>query len=156
MSNDNNVTTVDTPNPDDDGLTHIRLSPNAKTDLGRMLHIGANRPFNDPEYGQFASIAAFWQWYTNGRSDALRDIHHSNMIRSSMYSSRYVAGAEEETMKVLQRSILNNPQLKQAVQTNELPFISYDVVDFKKGKRIVYVSTVIGWYDTAINNLCEQ
>tara|TARA_B100000700_G_scaffold208593_1_gene229242 strand:- start:1197 stop:1676 length:480 start_codon:yes stop_codon:yes gene_type:complete len=151
-----NVNNVERPNPEEDGVTHIRLAPGAKTELGRLLHMGAHRPFTDPEYGQFASITAFWCWYTCNRSDALREIHHSNMIRASTYSNNYVQGAEEKTREVLRRSIENDPKLKAALENNTLPFISYDVVNFpKRGQdsNIVYVSTNIAWYDTTLNEL---
>lgn len=154
MMSDFKVNEIERPNPDEDGVTHIRLAPNAKTELGRLLHMGANRPFNDSEYGQFASITAFWCWFTCNRSDVLRDIHHSNMIRASTYSNNYVPGVEEKTMDVLKRSIENDPALKKAIEDNDLPFITYDVVDFpKRGEdsRIVYVSTNIAWYDNTLN-----
>lgn len=143
--------------PTQDGIDHIWLSPEGQTPLGRALYIGAHRPFVDPVYGRFASIIAFWIWYDSGRQDGLRDIHHDNMIRSSMTGLSNLPGNRAEVIEVLRRSVYADPALSQALIDSTLPFRSYEVIKFEgRDQPTVYPLNDREWYVSALESLRNE
>lgn len=143
--------------PENDGVTHIWLSNEGNTNLGRSLYIGAKRPFVDPVYGQFDSIIAFLVWYDNGRRDSLREIHHDVMIRSSMAGMTSTTQALSETVEVLKRSILSDPLLREELKQSTLPFATYEYVRFgARSEPSVYPLTDREWYAAAIEDVRRQ
>lgn len=143
--------------PLQDGVTHIWLSPEGNTNLGRALYIGAHRPFVDPVYGRFASIIAFWTWYDSGRQEGLRDIHQDNMIRSSMSGIGDLPGNRAEVMEVLKRSILNDKVLSDALRASSLPFLTYEVINFQgREGPTVYPLHDREWYVVAIEAVRKE
>lgn len=143
--------------PTQDGVDHIWLSPEGQTYLGRALYIGAHRPFVDPVHGQFASLIAFWIWYDSGRYDGLRDIHHDNMIRSSMAGISNLPGNRAEVIDVLKRSVLNDSALSQALKESTLPFKAYEVIKFEgRQEATIYPLHDREWYVSAIEDLRSE
>jgi hypothetical protein len=114
-----------------DGVTHICVGPNGKTTLGRLLYIGAHRPFVDPQYGFFASVIAFWVWYDSGRHDSLREIHHDTMIRSSLSGLPDIPGNRQEVMGVLNRSIKQDTTLATQLAQSTLPLVAYETIEYE-------------------------
>lgn len=140
--------------PDSDGETHIWLSHEGKTFLGRSLYIGARRPFVDPTFGAFESIFAFLVWYDNGQRDSLRDIHHDVMIRSSMAGMYSSTRALSETIEVLRRSILSDQELRTELAQSTLPFATYEYIKLTgRETGSTYPLKSREWYVNAIESL---
>lgn len=55
-----------TPDPAQDGITHINIYSQGKTELGRLLSNFAHTPFEHTEYGKFASVEGLWYWLLTG------------------------------------------------------------------------------------------
>ena len=62
-----------TPNPAEDGTTHINVYSKGATLLGRLLSNFARTPVLLPEHGYFASIEGYWYWL-QVRDDKLRHV----------------------------------------------------------------------------------
>lgn len=143
--------------PNNDGIDHIWLSSEAKTELGRMLYIGANRPFVDPKWGPFDSVYAFWVWHDGGKLDSLRSLHHDNMIRSSLAGMNTGPGAWSEVIEVLKRSVYQDAQLTEALRQSTLPFVVYDKLQFQgRDEPTIYPLTDREWYVRAVEDLRRE
>lgn len=137
-----------------DGITHLCVGPNGKTPLGRLLHIGAHRPFVDPQCGFFASIVAFWVWFDSGRNDALREIHHGNMIRSSMCGLPDLAGNRQEVIQVLKRSIVQDVALADQLSKTTLPLLTYETIAYEgRSEPVSYPLPDREWYTGALEQI---
>mgnify|MGYP005811490687 CR=1 FL=1 len=140
--------------PINDGVDHIWLSPKGRTALGQKLFIGAHRRFLDPTHGWFSSIMAFWLWFDSGRVEGLRDIHHENMLRSSMFGLKDTPGNRTEVCRVLRASILNDPQLCDLLRTSTLPFAAYEVVKYPlRNEDVIYPLLDREWYVNALEDI---
>lgn len=65
-----------------DGMDHINVWNNGKTDLGRMLSMEYEHRISVPVYGKFASVFALWVYLTTkGHSDELRTMPE-HMLRA--------------------------------------------------------------------------
>lgn len=60
--------------PKDDGVTHINIYSQGKTDLGKALSNFSHHPFCHPEHGLFASVEGYWYWLTR-QDDDLRHLY---------------------------------------------------------------------------------
>jgi hypothetical protein len=142
-------------NPVNDGVDHIWLSPKGRTFLGQQLGIGAHRPFVDPEYGRFESIYAFWLWYESNRVDVLRNVHHRNMILSSITGLSDLPGSRAEVALVAKRSILNDPTMLREMRGSELPFACYEVINFtdRDPESTIYPLPDREWYVRALEEV---
>lgn len=52
--------------PSQDGITHINIYSEGKTELGRRLTNFSKNDFVHPVYGWFQSMEAFWYWCATG------------------------------------------------------------------------------------------
>jgi hypothetical protein len=137
-----------------DGVGHINVAPNGKTELGRLLYIGALRPFVDPQYGYFASIVAFWVWYDSGQNDSLREIHHDNMIRSSFSGLPDLPGNRAEVIEVLKRSIDQDPKALALLENSSLPLVCYETINYEgRAHPVSYELTDREWYVNALETI---
>lgn len=137
-----------------DGVTHICVGPNGKTSLGRLLYIGAHRPFVDPQYGFFASVIAFWVWHDSGKNDSLREIHHDNMIRSSLSGLPDLPGNRQEVLAVLRRSIEQDATLSDLLANSELPLMAYETIEYEgRAAPVSYPLPDREWYVRALEEI---
>lgn len=112
------------PNPYGDGVDHINVNIEAKTELGRMLSHFYYSPFVHPMYGNFTSIESFWQW--------IKSVERPESIRTMS-----AASAKKEGRGLLKRKvpqfyeviadanylrIVQNPEIYEALMLSELPF----------------------------------
>lgn len=140
-----------------DGVSHICVGPDGKTELGRLLYIGAHRPFVDPQYGFFASVVAFWVWYDSGKNDALRSIHHDDMIRSSFSGLPDRQGNRQEVIQVLRRSILQDDHLSTLLKQSDQPMMAYEVIDYSgRDRPMVYPLPDREWYVRALEDIRRE
>jgi hypothetical protein len=59
--------------PNEDGITHINVYSQAKTELGRFLSNFAHSPVNTPD-GHFESLEGYWYWLKT-YDDYLRELY---------------------------------------------------------------------------------
>lgn len=109
-------------------LEHIWLSPCSQYREGRLLHIGALVPFDDPHFGRFASLYAFWYWFAINREEHLRSLHTSELVKTPVQNMPTDPVTIDTLVEVNERRIVNTPQLFEALMSSTLPFKAYDVL----------------------------
>lgn len=138
--------------PSCDGKTHIRISPMAATDLGKKLSIGAKVDIIHPHHGYFASLLAFWVWINEGGMvDSVRNIHQSNLIRTTLSLVRNKDIGKEDVISMLYHWIDNSPDIRQQLCKTTLPFVAYDFLRLGPDNYHVIQRPDLQWYVDALN-----
>lgn len=113
--------------PEDDGITHINVYSQGKTQLGQLLSNFAYTPFTHPEHGSFLCIEGWWYWIMTG-DEALRKTNgfKSKQLGKTLQVVRKHPTPEELRVayiaKLEQHSII-----KKLLQENTLPLAHYYV-----------------------------
>lgn len=120
---DNNTSDVD-------GIHHINIWNNGKTELGRMLYQTANALFSHPEFGHFASVLGFWQWLIEKEpDDELRRKYNGQvkkyLARRGPRATRFINDKEAIFFAVNWMKIEQNQEIKEALINSTLPFKEY-------------------------------
>lgn len=119
--------------PLNDGVDHINVYSNGRTELGRQLSNLAHMPFVHPRYGKFASVEGFWHWVSTGMEhDILRSLHGLEALRKGRtYPMVMIDNFEEIIKSGIEAKINSYPLLKMGLITKKLPLAHYFVF---KGK----------------------
>lgn len=143
---------------ENEGESHIRLSHDSKHHLGRMLYIGAHRPFNDSVHGKFQSIAGFCMWYVSSNPmEIMRSIHHDNMVHSSTDGiSKMGVDGQQEVYRVLKESIVRDPRLVKELISTTAPFASYGVLEQPHLEAKTYDTPWFNWYASIITRIRDE
>jgi hypothetical protein len=64
---------VETLNPDEDGVTHVNIYSQGKTEIGRFLSNFAAVPFDTVEDGSFKSVEGYWYWLCTPETESRRE-----------------------------------------------------------------------------------
>ena len=124
------ATVSDNNTSDVDGIHHINIWNNGKTELGRMLYQTANAPFSHPEFGHFASVLGFWQWLIEKNpDDELRRKYNGQikkyLSRRGDRPTRFIANKEDIFFAINWMKIEQNQKIKEALLASTLPFKEY-------------------------------
>lgn len=120
-------------NPDEDGVTHINIYSQARTELGRLLSNFAYSPFVFEPYGTFASGEGFWYWYLTGQQhNELKNLHG---FQAKSAGRKYrndrldVLGLTAEDLEIMEQMLVlkvaHNPNIAKLLQESTLPFCHY-------------------------------
>jgi len=140
-----------------DSTNHIWLSPCSSTKVGRMLHIGALVPFDDPEYGRFASMYAFWYWYAVSTEDHLRSLHADDLVKSPIQGMPISDSIALTLHTVNQRRFFNNSQLLEQLLVSDLPFQAYDLIysNLYRDWMVLQINE-LDWYVRSLEKIRQQ
>ena len=142
--------------PKEDGITHINVYSKGKTHLGRQLSNFAHTPFHHPKYGYFASVEAFWYWYSawthfEVKFDALRAIHGFQakkvglILRDEQLRQKTplpdAVDFEQQVKAALLAKLEENAELKAELGSNTLPLIHYYTWGEGEKVKITYPQT---------------
>jgi hypothetical protein len=113
--------------PEKDGQTHINVSTNGKTELGRKLAHFAVTKFVHPIYGPFKSMEGFWHFIKcEDMDDNFRVLTAS---RAKAYAKTKKMVWREHFVDVINEAnfhkIVQNEDIKQAMIESDLPFAYY-------------------------------
>jgi hypothetical protein len=113
--------------PDKDGIDHINLYSKSRTVLGRQLSNFAHSPFKHPEYGEFASVEAFYYWLSTGKShDHLRSLYGIHAKTAGQELEKVICtNFENEIVQAIRLKIKQNPMLAQVLAESTLPLAHY-------------------------------
>lgn len=122
-------------NPEEDGITHINIYSQAKTELGRMLSNFYYSPFVFEPYGEFASGESFWYWYLTGQQhDELKSL---SGFQAKSAGRKYrndrldILGLTNEDLEIMENmlvlKIAHNPNIATLLKESTLPFCHYYV-----------------------------
>ena len=143
-------------NPQEDGVTHINVYSKGKTRLGQLLSNFAHTPFHHPTYGYFASVEAFWYWYSawtrfEVKFDALRATHGFQAkkmgltLREEQLQLKTPLPAaidfEQQVKTALLAKLEENVELRNKLSRNTLPLIHYYTWGEGQNVKITYPQT---------------
>ena len=119
---------IDT-NPENDGVTHINIDYNGKTELGVLLSHFAKTPFEHPYFGTFNSMEGFWHFLkSTERSDKMRKYWGNDAkVFGKQFTWHNVNKFYEVIMAANFYKIEQTPNLKEMFNNSELPFANYYV-----------------------------
>ena len=142
--------------PQEDGVTHINVYSKGKTRLGQLLSNFAHTPFHHPTYGYFASVEAFWYWYSawsrfEVKFDALRAIHGFQakkvglILREEQLQLKTplpdAIDFEQQVKTALLAKLEENSELRAMLSSNTLPLIHYYTWGEGQNVKITYPQT---------------
>lgn len=125
-----------TPNPKNEGKTHINLSVISKSWIGRFLAEG-NMPFCIPELGEFDSINAFRLFITSKYpTDDLRYLDNRQAMKTLQRrnSTAKVKHYAELVKDAYRQILLSNPRIAKQLVETDLPFDLYYIRKTESGK----------------------
>ena len=116
--------------PSDDGVTHINIHSEGKTELGRRLDNLSKEPFKHPDYGSFNSVEGlYWYLVTNREVEEFRHLFGHAVRKASiayMDEPRHTNGRlVEEATRASQYKVLSNDSLKTLLIESTLPLTCY-------------------------------
>lgn len=114
------------PNPTNDGKTHINLSNQSATKLGRILSSG-DHPFTIPELGHFSSLESFMLFILSKEVDiTYPGLPYAKAVRKRMRITPQYNATHAEFLKDALRHILKRSKmLRDLFLKNNLPFDCY-------------------------------
>ena len=119
------------PDPLQDGKTHINIWSRGRTELGQYLSNFAHVGFNHPVHGYFASMEGYWYWCSSGRRhDELRRLYgvSAKTVGSKLEIAMIPESEFQEMIREgLRCKIMQNPDLAQALKESTLPLEHYFV-----------------------------
>lgn len=135
-------------NIEEDGVSHINIYSQGKTELGRLLSNFAFFAFEHPEHGFFTSIEGLWYWL------GVEDKEAANVLRyvyghEAKKVGRELRGKDWNDSEDFKDSIIqalemkaSHPKIKKLLSENPLPFYHYyvyngRVVEVKEGQWIL-------------------
>lgn len=115
-------------NLNDDGITHINIYSQGKTELGRLLSNWAHTPFTISD-GSFESVEGYWYWL--GTNDEhLKTLYGFNAKEYGRSLKRTINYQDEIFKSKIKNAILakiKQNNLKDTIEKSTLPFIHYYV-----------------------------
>lgn len=116
-----------------DGVDHINVSTEAKTELGKLLCSSAYLPFNHPVLGKFSSIMAFNHYIVSAeRDDRMRNASPKDLRLLADAGTRVTVHSLWTLIFYATWIQVNAyPALVEALKTNELPFDLYKQKSFR-------------------------
>lgn len=117
--------------PMDENVNHINVSIQSRSDLGKALHPDFNLPWTHPDFGQFLSIRAFWQFILGEKADDRLRNMHSRELKEYAQNRRGVTprgqmpNFQALTLIAAYYRIQNLPGLKEMFMDSHLGLDSY-------------------------------
>lgn len=113
-----------------DGVTHINIYSNAKTNLGMFLSNFTYSPITIEEDGHFDSVEGYWYWLSN-RQDVMRSVQGYTAKKVGKSYPKIVQLEEGEfKRKIIEAcwiKIHSNPHMLNLFKNSTLPFAHYYV-----------------------------
>lgn len=129
---------------DGDGVTHILVSCDGTTALGKALSLYCKRAFK-VDGTPFTSFIGYYMWVLTGM-DYFKIMHGRPTIKDTMMSNSDMLSGQCDLTEVI-NDYFNHPlnaSVKQQIRESTLPFVYYDVVPTKTENN------PLGWYINAL------
>lgn len=139
-----------------DGATHIRVGPNALTNLGRLLSNGSPLSFELGSYGQFRTLENAWVFFRGGasneRAKQARGKEFETMRqREPMRRVQQEDWFRHHILLCLRAKVTQNPQLMDLLLLSHhnahLPFVRYYYENHGYGRELVVVREQVWFLD---------
>lgn len=141
----------------EDGVNHINVSSDGKTQLGRLLSFEYPRTFKDAASGlTFLSLYQYWIWLNSGKDNGILKYTGWNTFPSlmtpSMFGLKDLPGTRKEMVEKAKEVIGNDKVTMQLLKRNTLPLTSYHVIELGEDDTFE-ISFNRDWYTNAIVSL---
>jgi hypothetical protein len=114
--------------PTQDGVTHINIFSNAKTQLGQDLSHFADLPIYHPVFGGFRSGEGLWYWISR-REESLRSLSGIEAKLHGRSLPVLVTLPADEFQRMInlgnQAKLDAYPEIKEALASTTLPLLHY-------------------------------
>lgn len=113
--------------PDREGVDHINIYSKSRTELGRLTSNFSHTPFTHPDFGDFASMEAFWFYVKTGfKHEELRPLHgyEAKKVGNDL-TSVYCSEFEDIIFSGLEAKVQQHERLQELLSKNNLPFRHY-------------------------------
>lgn len=113
--------------PRQDGIDHVNIWSQGRTELGRRLSFFSREPFVHPVFGEFDSLEGAWYWLKTG-------CQHNGLRRLSGYAAKKVGkmlpiihrdSFRADILACLRCKIEQNEDLEELLRESTLPFAHY-------------------------------
>lgn len=113
--------------PAQDGVTHLNLYSEAKTEVGRKLSNFPKAPFVHPTYGAFISMEGYWHWCSTGKcKDLFREKFGFEAKKNKNTQVRVPNDRfEQDILEGLHCKLAQNPEIYKLLMESTLPFTHY-------------------------------
>ena len=137
---------------EEDGISHVNVGSNAKTDLGKHLAMTVNLGFRHPFLGPFRTHEGFRRYVIHPNpTDNLRYTYGS---KTNSHSAKDDRLNRQHYRRIVidgyYLKIKQNPTLLDLFKTNELPFEEYFV---NETSGIAINHSTAAWHTEALNEL---
>ena len=116
--------------PGVDGVDHINIYSNGKTELGRWMSNFAHTPFTLPSFGYFASVEALW-YYLGNHDDRMRNLSgiQAKRVGQSIVRTHRLSEAafRHIIFEALHAKLMKNNRMLRLLRDSTLPFAHYYV-----------------------------
>lgn len=113
--------------PENDGVDHINIYSQGKTELGKWLTNFAYSPIDILEHGKFNSIEGYWYWLGT-KDERLRRLSGWEAKRlGKTLEAKEVDGFEDLIRKAIDIKLKSSPQKMKEFAASNLPFDHYYV-----------------------------
>jgi predicted NAD-dependent protein-ADP-ribosyltransferase YbiA (DUF1768 family) len=145
-------------NPYDDGISHINIYSQGKTNLGKMLSNFYKYPIKTRD-GSFMSVEAYWYWMSIEdckEKEILRELYGFNAKKMgkdilNTKQSRFDVDFEHKILKAIWYKFKRNSHLL-TPENSQLPFEHY----YNFGGKVVGVKNKYVWMIQGIEKMRES
>lgn len=144
-------------NKETDGVDHINVNLEGKTELGRKLALEYPRKF-EKEGRNFKSLYQYWIWLNSGKKDNV--LNHDGwrvnptLIHSSLFGLKTSKSNRTEMMSTVTEVLAKDKHLVNELNKTDLKLTQYETLN--DGEKEVVIGNKRPWYLTAIDDAKEQ
>lgn len=127
--------------PDTDGVTHINIYSDGKTQLGRFLSHFAPAKVSHPVYGEFPTMENFWHYVKHGaKVPEFRTLSpYIVKNRSKQYTVHAPNDFDDMIRAMNKQKIESRPKALKAFIECDLPFDHYYMIHSKSTGELIKV-----------------
>lgn len=117
--------------PSLDGIDHINIHSNGRSELGRLLCDQAQTPFTHPRYGKFESLEGYRHWCRTGKQHHILKELWGVAVghRSRKYKEQRSDNYANEIVEGIHCKVMQTPDLYELLMGSVLPLECYFVFD---------------------------
>lgn len=114
--------------PEEDGITHINVYSQGRTELGRLLSNFAHTPFDMEPEGHFECVESYWYWLLTGAEECRSLVgYRAKKVGLELLRGKAETVSREQLLKAYKAKLTAHPRIQRMLNENNLPFAHYYV-----------------------------
>lgn len=146
------------PNPAEDGVTHINVYSQGKTELGRLLSNFTKTPFIHPDYGMFECMEGFYYYISTGCCD--EEFRYLLGFKAKQHGAKMPRVKRDDFVDVmdsgLRAKIRCNGNIHAMLKEAKLPFEHYYIYGIHKERTKVFVPVEHQWWIEKLDKIRQE